>query len=67
MDDFAGLCDYAGQDLAKRYGTAPPMFLGGHSMGGLTSALTALRDQSRWAGLIMLGPAIDVEFSISVK
>ncbi len=43
------------------------MFLGGHSLGGLVAALTCLRDQSRWAGLLVLSPGLDVEWNLMLR
>lgn len=41
-------CDYARDDATQRLPALPPMFLGGHSLGGLIAALTCLRDQVRF-------------------
>ena len=67
MEDFAALGDHARRDLELRYDTAPPMFLGGHSLGTLVSCMTCLRDQGRWAGLILIAPAMDVDMSLSLR
>ncbi|GAB4818831.1 hypothetical protein N2152v2_005877 [Parachlorella kessleri] len=67
VEDFAGLGEHARHDLELRYGAAPPMFLGGHSLGTLVSCMTCLRDQERWAGLILIAPAMDVDMSLSLR
>lgn len=38
-----------------------PSFLIGHSMGGLTTAYLAVRDQPEVTGIVLSGPAIDVQ------
>lgn len=40
-----------------------PVFVLGHSMGGLVAALTALRRQERLAGVMLHSPALDVEWN----
>ncbi|EFJ43481.1 hypothetical protein VOLCADRAFT_45539, partial [Volvox carteri f. nagariensis] len=40
-----------------------PVFLLGHSMGGLVAALICLRRQDQLAGLMMHSPALDVEWT----
>ena len=44
-----------------------PCFLGGHSMGALTSVHAALRDQCKWHGLLCCSGAIDVERNLSMR
>ena len=44
-----------------------PLFLGGHSMGALTSVHLALRDQSLWHGLICCSGSIDVERNLIMR
>lgn len=64
VDDFQARCTAAREDLQQRCGgTPPPMFIAGHSMGGLVAPLTCLKDQSRWAGLLLCSPALDVEWT----
>jgi alpha-beta hydrolase superfamily lysophospholipase len=46
---------------------SPPLFAYGHSLGGLVAALTCARDQRAWAGLIMTGPAVDVEWNLVLR
>jgi len=66
--DFEAYANYARDDLAQRCQHAPPpMFIGGHSLGGLIAALTCLRDQQRWAGLLVLSAALDVEWTLSLR
>lgn len=38
-----------------------PVFMGGQSMGGTMTVLTALRDQSAWQGIVLVSPGIDAE------
>lgn len=40
-----------------------PIFLAGQSLGGLIAALTALRQQDRYSGLLLCSPALDVEWT----
>ena len=50
--------------VAAASGAAPPpLFVGGQSLGGLVAALAVLRDQQRWAGLLVCSPALDVEWT----
>eukprot|EP00798_Chlamydomonas_sp_ICE-L_P005305 gene5305-18549_t len=44
-----------------------PCFLGGHSMGGLVTCLTAVDQQDRFAGVIMSSAAIDCEWTPLLK
>lgn len=46
---------------------ALPLYMGGQSMGGLVAALSVLRDQARWAGLILHSAAVDVEWTLALK
>jgi pimeloyl-ACP methyl ester carboxylesterase len=57
------LAQFAKEDVQKRFPGAPlpPMFIGGHSLGGLIAAMACQRDQSRWSGLLLSSPALDVE------
>lgn len=38
-----------------------PVFMGGQSMGGTLTTLTALRNQSCWQGIMLVSPGIDAE------
>lgn len=69
VDEFLALAKFAGDDVARRYPGAapPPFFVGGHSLGGLIASLAAHRDQSRWAGLMLCSPALDVEMGPVLK
>lgn len=49
------------------YDISMPMFLGGHSMGSLTSIHVALRDQAAWDGLILGTATVDVEWNWFLK
>jgi acylglycerol lipase len=42
---------------------SPPMFVAGHSLGGLVAAHTAAKNPSQFAGLILHSAAIDVEWN----
>ncbi len=48
-----------GHDSTQRL----PVFLLGHSMGGLVAALACLRRQDQLAGLLLHSPALDVEWT----
>jgi alpha-beta hydrolase superfamily lysophospholipase len=71
VDEFEALCKHAAADVRSRFPAAaaspPPMFIAGHSLGGLIAALTCLRDQSAWAGLLVCSPALDVEWSLVLR
>ncbi|MGW4352904.1 alpha/beta hydrolase [Nocardia sp. NPDC004582] len=55
--------------LATATGRHPglPKFVIGHSMGGLTTAYFATRDQPEVDGLVLSGPAIDIEAGNAVQ
>lgn len=38
-----------------------------HSLGGLIAALACLKDQGRWAGMMLCSPALDVQMSLSLR
>ena len=73
VEDFSAYAREARADAAARAGGAPPpVFIGGHSLGGLVAALTAAGHASPsaaaggagpWAGLVLSSPALDVEWS----
>ena len=44
-----------------------PCFIGGHSMGALTSVLVVLQDQSLWQGLVCCSATVDVEWNWFLK
>ena len=44
-----------------------PMFLGGHSMGGLVAAHLALKSKQQWNGLILHSPALDIEWNSMLR
>eukprot|EP00887_Chlorella_sp_A99_P002468 scaffold10.g2468.t1 len=69
VDDFDALSHAAQHACTEHYPGAPdlPYFVGGHSLGGLVATALALRDQSRWAGLLVLSPAMDMEWTLSLK
>lgn len=68
VDDFKSVCDAAAaSDAVKSAPSSIPFFIGGHSLGGLVAALTCLKDQSRWKGLLISAPAIDVEWTPILK
>ncbi|KAK9805999.1 hypothetical protein WJX73_002649 [Symbiochloris irregularis] len=64
--DFQHMADdwqaYAAE-TRQQYAAELPCFIGGHSMGSLTSILVVLRDQSLWAGLICCSATVDVEWN----
>ncbi|MGW4248169.1 alpha/beta fold hydrolase, partial [Nocardia sp. NPDC004722] len=55
--------------LATATGRHPglPSFVIGHSMGGLTTAYFAVRDQPEVNGVVLSGPAIDIEAGNAVQ
>lgn len=64
VDDFEAVCaKAAASDSITSASTPIPFFIGGHSLGGLAATLTCLKDQSKWKGLILSAPAIDVEWT----
>ncbi|WP_230464902.1 alpha/beta hydrolase [Nocardia seriolae] len=58
-----GAADNVRTMLATATGRHPelPVFLIGHSMGGLTTAYLAVRDQPQVTGIVLSGPAVDIE------
>ncbi|MGI9020717.1 MAG: alpha/beta fold hydrolase [Solirubrobacterales bacterium] len=54
---YVNLADDAQAVLAAQTGDARPV-LAGHSMGAHTIAALALRDPARFAGLVLIGPAV---------
>jgi acylglycerol lipase len=69
VDDFEAVCAAAAAASNKitSASTPIPLFIGGHSLGGLVAILTCLKDQSKWKGLILSSPAIDVEWTPILK
>ncbi|KAG7667050.1 hypothetical protein Ndes2526B_g04463 [Nannochloris sp. 'desiccata'] len=68
VDDFEAVCAAAAASDAITSASTPiPFFIGGHSLGGLVAALSCLKDQSKWKGLILSAPAIDVEWTPILK
>ena len=63
VDDLAAFT----QHVRAGYESTMPMFLGGHSMGSLTSIHLALRDQAAWDGLILGTATVDVEWNWFLK
>ncbi|KXZ55183.1 hypothetical protein GPECTOR_3g329 [Gonium pectorale] len=47
----------------KDKGVTAPLFMGGGSLGGLMAAYVVLEQQQQFKGLIMLAPALDVEWT----
>ncbi|AYF77825.1 alpha/beta hydrolase [Nocardia yunnanensis] len=68
-----GFLDTAADNVAAMLTTATgrhpglPSFLIGHSMGGLTTAYLAVRDQPEVTGIVLSGPAIDIEAGNAVQ
>lgn len=55
---YVNLADDAEAVVAAEAGEGRPVLVG-HSMGAHTIAATALRDPQRYAGLVLIGPAVD--------
>jgi acylglycerol lipase len=59
VTDFLGLCESA----RTEHGGKVPMFIGGHSLGGLIAAFSCLKTQEYWSGLLLCSPLLDVEWT----
>ena len=59
IQDFQSLCELAQGDRTDPV----PMFVAGHSLGGLVAAFTCLRSQEMWGGLLLCSPLLDVEWT----
>jgi acylglycerol lipase len=59
IQDFESLCEIAKGDRADPV----PMFVAGHSLGGLVAAFTCLHNQEMWSGLLLCSPLLDVEWT----
>ena len=57
--DLDALAATARQDT----GETTPMFIAGHSLGGLVAAFACLKDQARYSGLLLCSPLLDVEWT----
>lgn len=66
VTDFTCLCDSSREECLTEYGQTP-MFIGGHSLGGLVASCTCLRDQSLWHGLLLGSPLLDVEWTLTLR
>lgn len=64
VDDFEAVCKAAPSTKTL---AGVPFFIAGHSLGGLVATVTCLRDQSRWKGLLISAPALDVEWTPVLK
>ena len=63
VSDFDTMCTETRAEIEREYKDSIPMFIGGHSLGGLISALVCLRAQQGWQGLLLCSPLIDVEWT----
>lgn len=67
MDNFQHWVDDVYQvrkevaDSLQPAGQQLPVFMGGISMGGCLTILTALRNQSAWQGIVLVSPAVDAQ------
>ncbi len=59
IQDFQSLCGSAAGDRGDQI----PMFIAGHSLGGLVAAFTCLRSQEMWSGMLLCSPLLDVEWT----
>ena len=55
-----GLCNGAVEDQRRRSKGAdePPMFIAGHSLGGLIAPLACLQTQRMWRGMLLGSPGL---------
>lgn len=70
VDDFEALSNDVRKEIGERFPeVAPqlPYFLGGQSLGGLVSATLCARNQTRWAGLLIFSPAMDMEWTLVLR
>lgn len=68
IEDFESLCEDAKIECDAEYSDPPiPMFIGGHSLGGMIAPLVCLRNQALWNGLLLLSPSLDVEWTWILK
>ena len=63
IGDFDSLAAIAREEQ----GTGLPMFIGGHSLGGLVAAFTCLRGQTNWSGMLLCSPLLDVEWTTVLR
>lgn len=66
VTDFTSLCDTSREECFKEYGQTP-MFIGGHSLGGLVASRACLVHQSQWNGLLLSSPLLDVEWTMTLR
>jgi acylglycerol lipase len=66
ISDFETLCNESKKECFDAHGQVP-MFIGGHSLGGLIAPLTCLKNQSMWSGLLLCSPALDVEWNLMLR
>ena len=59
VDDWASYS----QQTRAHYAPDLPCFIGGHSMGSLTSILVVLQEPAPWAGLVCCSATVDVEWN----
>ena len=55
--------DQVGRHVCDQYPAGTPMFVGGQSMGALTSLHLMLRDETPWRGIVLGTATIDVEWN----
>lgn len=73
MDNFQRWVDDVYQvrqevlDPLQPAGRSLPVFMGGISMGGTLTVLTALRNQSCWQGIVLVSPGIDGERNLTLS
>jgi len=65
VDDFQSLADAASTEInsISPESVPVPMFVCGHSLGGLVAAFVLLQSPTCWAGLLLCSPALDVEWT----
>lgn len=67
VNDFDSLCHDAKVYCDDHYEGGIPMFIGGHSLGGMVAPLTCVLHQEMWSGLLLCSPCMDVEWTPTLR
>lgn len=65
MDEALAFVDAV--EAKQRVRDHNPMFLVGCSLGGMVALYVALRDQRKWAGLVLFSPLVDENWSATLR